>query len=249
MDNGWIKLHRKLEKWEWYQDSKTFHLFIHLILQANHQPKKWRGIMIERGQFITGLHSLKSQTGISIQSTRTSLERLKSTSEITIKTTNKYSIVTICKYNEYQDDKREINKQTNKLTNKQLTNNQQQPIIKELNKEEDTMSGKPDFVAEVIKFLNLSVRKNYKLNTPKTKALIASRVKEGFTLDNFKTVIAKKSLEWAGDAKMEKYLRPETLFGTKFESYLNQNAEPVPSPLSGYANFSFKKVAGGTDDK
>ena len=84
MDNGWIKLHRKLEKWEWYQDSKTFHLFIHLILQANHQPKKWRGIMIERGQFITGLHSLKSQTGISIQSTRTSLERLKSTSEITI---------------------------------------------------------------------------------------------------------------------------------------------------------------------
>ena len=127
MENGWVKLHRKLTEWQWYQDSKTLHLFLHLLLTANHQPKKWRKIIVERGQLITGRLSLKEQTGISEQSIRTVFEKLKSTNEITIKSTNKYSIVTICNYNKYQDDKREINQATNQqLTNNQPTTNHKQ---------------------------------------------------------------------------------------------------------------------------
>lgn len=124
MDNGWIKLHRKLEQWEWYRDSKTFHLFIHLLIHANHEPKKWRGIIIERGQLLTGRKALSVATGIGEQSIRTSLARLKSTNEITIQSTSLYSIITICNYNTYQDDKREINQVTNQQTNQQLTSDQ-----------------------------------------------------------------------------------------------------------------------------
>lgn len=110
--------------WEWYHDSKTFHLFIHLLINANHQPKKWRGITIERGQFLTGRHTLKGQTGISEQSIRTSLERLKSTSEITIQSTNQFSIITLCNYSKYQDGENGINQQINQPANQQVTSNQ-----------------------------------------------------------------------------------------------------------------------------
>lgn len=123
---GWIKLHRKLINWEWYQDSNMVHLFIHLLLSANHKPGKWRGISIERGQLITGRNKLSEQTGISQQSIRTCLDKLKATSELTSKPTNKYTIITICNYDDYQIKDTDINQQINQqLTNNQPATNQQ----------------------------------------------------------------------------------------------------------------------------
>ncbi len=117
---GWIRLHRKIQDWEWYRDGNTFRLFIHLLLSANHKPQKWKGLVIGRGELATGRQSLSAQTGLSEQSVRTSLERLKSTNEITIKSTSKYSIVTIVNYDTYQFNDVEINQQTNQqvTTNK-----------------------------------------------------------------------------------------------------------------------------------
>ena len=77
----------------------------------------------------------------------------------------------------------------------------------------------------IISYLNEKLGTKYKSTTAKTKTAIHARLMEGFTVDNFKTVIDKKCAEWIGNEKMEKYLRPETLFGTKFEGYLNQRAE------------------------
>ncbi len=74
---------------------------------------------------------------------------------------------------------------------------------------------------DVINHLNEKLGKNYRSTSAKTKSLIKARFKESFTLDDFKTVIDKKTKEWKG-SEMEKFLRPETLFGTKFEGYLNQ---------------------------
>lgn len=74
----------------------------------------------------------------------------------------------------------------------------------------------------IITHLNEKAGTQYRASTPKTKALIRSRLSEGFTVNDFITVIDKKCEEWRGDGKMEKYLRPETLFGTKFEGYLNE---------------------------
>ena len=75
---------------------------------------------------------------------------------------------------------------------------------------------------EIIKHLNDKTNFNYRHTSHKTKDLIKKRWSEGYTLDDFKTVIDKKTAEWLNDPKMNKFLRPETLFGTKFESYLNR---------------------------
>lgn len=79
-----------------------------------------------------------------------------------------------------------------------------------------------DFVKAVIEHLNAKANKAYKATTAKTKTLILARKKEGFGLDDFKKVIDTKAKEWRG-TEMDKYLRPETLFGTKFEGYLNES--------------------------
>lgn len=75
---------------------------------------------------------------------------------------------------------------------------------------------------EIIEYLNEKTGKQYRYTTPKTRELIKARWNEGFTLDDFKKVIDNKTLEWK-NTKWENYLRPVTLFSTKFESYLNDD--------------------------
>lgn len=125
MDKGWIKLHRKMTDWEWYNDEKTFKLFIHLLLTVNYEEKKWMGINIKKGQIITSYGHLASQLNYGVQSIRTSLDKLKSTHELTIKTTNKNTIITILKWNNYQQI-------TSKSTNEQQSTNNQLTTTKEL---------------------------------------------------------------------------------------------------------------------
>lgn len=79
----------------------------------------------------------------------------------------------------------------------------------------------PDPTEEVVAYLNRRAGTNYKATTASTRKLIKARLKEGFTVDEFKTVIDKKCADWLNNRDMARYLRPETLFGPKFESYLN----------------------------
>ena len=81
---------------------------------------------------------------------------------------------------------------------------------------------------EIIEYLNQRTGKKYKDSTKATQRHIKARIKEGFSLEDFKRVIDWKASEWTG-TDMEKYLRPETLFGTKFEGYLN--AAPIPKKM------------------
>jgi len=111
---GFIKLHRKLQEWEWYNKSEMVHLFIHLLINANSKDKGWQNIIVKRGQVVTGFSALSEKTGISIRTLRTCFERLKSTGELSVKTTNKYSIVTICKYDDYNDKIIKTDKQIDK---------------------------------------------------------------------------------------------------------------------------------------
>ncbi|MEH7523578.1 conserved phage C-terminal domain-containing protein [Bacillus sp. JJ1503] len=78
--------------------------------------------------------------------------------------------------------------------------------------------------SEVIQYLNDKTNATYRAGTRKSMELIRARWKEGFRLDDFKKVIDLKAAEWLNDPNWNKYLRPETLFGTKFESYLNQKS-------------------------
>jgi uncharacterized phage protein (TIGR02220 family) len=101
-------------------------------------------------------------------------------------------------------------------------------------KKEKTLSGKePDSppkipFKEVVSYLNEKTGKTFKPSSQKTRTFIQARFREGFTLDDFKKVIDLKTSEWKSDPKMAEYLRPETLFGTKFESYLNSKPNDVP---------------------
>lgn len=126
MDNGWIKLHRKFLNWEWHQKPEIVLLFINLLLLANHEDNKWQGITIKRGQLITSLNSLNEITGISVQSLRTCMNKLISTGEITSESTNRFRLITIMKYDDYQSvERKSTNISTDKLTiNQQSTNNQ-----------------------------------------------------------------------------------------------------------------------------
>lgn len=74
----------------------------------------------------------------------------------------------------------------------------------------------------VIKKLNDLANKNFKGSSSKTQKLIKARINEGFTLEDFYKVIENKTATWKNDPKMDQYLRPDTLFGTKFEGYLNE---------------------------
>lgn len=75
---------------------------------------------------------------------------------------------------------------------------------------------------EIIDYLNKKANTNYRSTSKSTQTLIKARLKEKFTLEDFQTVIDKKSSQWINDIKMNVYLRPKTLFGTNFESYLNE---------------------------
>ena len=123
--NGYIKLFRSIEKWEWYTDVNTKTLFIHCLIKANHKDAKWRGIHIPAGSFISSYAKLSKETGLSVMSVRTSLKRLKSTGELTHETTSDYSLINLVNWSQYQSDDDEDNTEDNTLPNKQVTSNQQ----------------------------------------------------------------------------------------------------------------------------
>lgn len=110
-DTGWISLYRKFTEWEWYTDANTMRVFLHLLLKANHKEGHWQGKIIQRGQLITGRKTIADELKISERSVRTALDKLKMTNEITIESTNKFSIVTIVKYDIYQDNQKENDQQ------------------------------------------------------------------------------------------------------------------------------------------
>lgn len=125
---GWIHIHRKLINWEWYSDIPVRITFLHLLLIANWEPKEWQGQIIKRGQMVIGRKKLSKEIGISEQQLRTVFNKLKSSQQITINPTNKYSLVTIVKYNDYQIKEKQS---TNKINGTQPTINQQSTTTKE----------------------------------------------------------------------------------------------------------------------
>ena len=99
---GWIKLHTKLLEWEWVDIPEMFNTWVQLLLRASCKNTIWKGVNLKRGQVVTSVASLAKATGFSVKQIRTCLRRLAETGEITSKTTNKFTIITICKYDTYQ---------------------------------------------------------------------------------------------------------------------------------------------------
>jgi len=122
---GHIKIDRKILNWEWYNDYRMVHLFLHLLLKANWTEGNWRGQIIRRGQLMTSISKLSANTGLSVSQTRTCLNKLTLTGEIANETTNSNTLITICKYDTYQSEKKQIaNELANGLTNESQAESQ-----------------------------------------------------------------------------------------------------------------------------
>jgi hypothetical protein len=107
-DKEFIKLYRKLINWEWYKNTNTKSLFIHLLLRANWKDGSWKGIQYKRGELITSLDTLSAETGLSKSQVRTALNHMISTGEIAERKIGRSRIVSIVSYDAYQDDSRKI---------------------------------------------------------------------------------------------------------------------------------------------
>lgn len=117
MAEDFLKLHRKMLKWGWYDDVNTCRVFIHCLLKANWKAGEWHGINYSAGQFITSLETLSVETHLSVQQVRSALQHLIATGELTSNQQGKARIITVNNWNDYQAD--------NKVDNKIVTGCQQ----------------------------------------------------------------------------------------------------------------------------
>lgn len=111
----YIKLHRKILEWEWYDDPNTMRLFLHILLTANYTDKNWRGKIIKRWQLITSVSHLSIDTWLSLKQVRLAIEKLKTTNEMASYTTSQYTILEVIKYDSYQSER------TNETANERQT--------------------------------------------------------------------------------------------------------------------------------
>lgn len=141
--------------------------------------------------------------------------------ESTLKLTIKQQL-----FNNDTTNKTEQLQQVEDLGNNDLTTNQQQSNNTTKKKEKDNNN----IYSLVIDYLNRKASTNYRATTKNTQSFINARVREGYTVEDFKKVIDSKSKDWL-NTDFEKYLRPATLFGAKFESYLNEANKKTPTAI------------------
>lgn len=203
----------RIEKTKDYTVMSNFHLRDkNLSLKAKGLMSFMLSLPDDWNYSVEGLVSVCKEGREAIQSSLKELEE------------NKYLVRTLIHNNqgkfEYDYDLYEQPQTEQPQTEKPLTVNRTQlntnkQITNELNTEYNNK------YIYIVDFLNEKADTKYKSTTPKTKTLIKARLSEGFDVKDFEQVINNMCAEWKG-TDMEKYLRPETLFGTKFESYLNR---------------------------
>lgn len=202
---------RKIFDWEWYTDSKTFHLFFHCVLRANHEPNSYQGIPLKRGQFVTGRKKLSVETGLSEQEVRTILKRLKSTNEITIQSNHRNSIITVNNYDEYQSfyrKKRKINQQINReiTTNNNNIYNTKEYIYLSSSIEENSKNKISDDEREILK----NYVKRNKLAKTNLRGYVKKIIDNGDYLDILKE--EKERLEKLERQKAKEVIPPPENF-------------------------------------
>lgn len=175
----------------------------------------------EKHQNVEGMDKIREQTRLRVAKHREK-QRLALSCNVTSNDTE-----TQCNATEEEEEK-EKEKEEEKEEEKEKDN------INDSQDESDNESFH-ESCRLIIDFLNNRAGTNYKASSKKTQSCIHARLKEGFTLDDFYIVIDKKAAEWIG-TEYEKFLRPETLFGTKFEGYLNAKIIPKQSKASNIQN-------------
>ena len=231
MDGRWIKLHPKmLENPVVMKDADHCAVWIYLLLNA-----VWKSVDVmfggERltlapGQLTIGRKKIASDLRINESKVQRILKLFENEHQIEQRTDRQCRLITITRWADYQDSEQRTEQRVNndRTTSEQRVNTKVEGKKEKKDKKDKTIYSLA--AEEIVAYLNELTGKHYRATTPKTRELIKARIQEGFTVEDFKTVIYKKAKEWHGDPKMEKFIRPETLFGTKFEGYLNQSEAP-----------------------
>jgi uncharacterized phage protein (TIGR02220 family) len=242
--SGWISLHRKIMDNPIYSNAGMLKLWIHCLLKASHAEHEQligtQIIKLDPGQFITGRDALaeefnKGAKKSEVVTARTLWRWLKKFEEwqmLSIKSTTQFSVVTILKWSDYQKGVQRVSNACPTDVQRVSTNNNDNNVNKNI-------------YVEIIEFLNEKAGTNFKHSTNKTRDLIKARLNEGFTINDFKTVIEYCCKEWKGkvfsNGKVgDSYLRPTTLFNNKFDERLNlakQNKQATPQPNPTYKPF------------
>ena len=237
MQQGYIKLYRTLIDSDIFQNEKLFKVFIWCLLKATHKERDQvigrKTIRLKEGQFIFGRLKASSELNMAPSTVWDYMKLLEKHKNINIKSNNKYSVVTIEKWGSYQTKENITDSKSNNNTDKKSTRNQQQ-----IDTNKNVKNVNNNIYSRVIDYLNEKASKNFKCTTKKTKSCIDARLREGFKEADFLKVIDIKTEEWKNNPNMNKYLRPETLFGTKFESYLQQDTKQDQSEQN---NFDIEK--------
>lgn len=233
--NGWIKIHKSLSQhWIW-SDPFALRAWLDLLICANYEDKKilfdGQLITVQRGQLITSVRKLSQKWGCSKERTRRILKLLEKDEMVHIDTNTRRTLLTIVNYGFYQDtcdSNEDRNKDTDEDTERTLGGHSadtDSPQHKKEKNNKELKEVKKDIytsdIAEVLDYLNSRTGKKFTGKSKAHRQHIVARLKEGFTVEDFKKVIDNKVAAWGHSEKMAPYLRPETLFSSKFETYLN----------------------------
>jgi predicted transcriptional regulator len=139
--NGFIKLYRKMLTWEWYTDSVTKDVFLHLLLTANYEDGRYKGIEVKRGQVMTSVRKLAKELGFSEQNIKTALKHLISTQEITQESTHLYTLITLNNFDAFQSVGNTVS--NTEVTQHQHSANTVHTNIKEIKEEKEIKNISP----------------------------------------------------------------------------------------------------------
>ena len=135
--SGWIKLHKTLKDWEWYDDHNATRLLVHLLLSVNYEDKTWKGQTIKAGSCVTSWENLAKEIGLSVKQTRTAMAKLEASKEVARYTTNKWQAITLIKWDKLQVECTKEGRQTGKprattKESKEIKNIFIRPSVKEI---------------------------------------------------------------------------------------------------------------------
>lgn len=236
----YLKLYYKLLDWEWYTDIPVRILFEHCLLKANRFDKKWHGIEIKAGSFITSYENLAFETGLSVRQVRTALSKLKSTGELTHEGHTQYSVITVKNWDEYQASDKQNDKQS---TSERQTSDKRATTTREY------IECKNEEI-NIVEIKGINSKKNKKTD-PYNNSIIRFFKDEYFKIFNNKPYLTaierNKIIELCADIEDFKETIPIVLGKMKDIDFGFENWKPTASWLLKDSNYT--TVLNGTYDK
>jgi len=235
-EEGWISLYRKIQNSFVWTDANQLKLWLLILMKANHSENKFlfngKEISLSSGQMVTGRNAITLEFNNGVKPVQQVsgrqlwrwIKRFEKEQMLSIKSTSKYSIITVLNWGEYQQYDQQVSSKCPASVQLVSTNNNDN------NKDNNTMSSKKDETEKVnygalIKYLNEKTGRAFH-NTEANRKLVKARLNDGFTKQDFKLVIDYKATDWKDNKDMQKYLRPNTLFApSHFDDYLNEAKE------------------------